>query len=168
MVTVPPEMPVREVVRVMAEHEISGVPVVAENGNVVGVISATDIIRLAAHEAEIPVEQSLLDLEPAGTGSEGEEAWPRSYFVYPDSSLLLAVPRAEGFTSSGFDLLTAEEIMTPAAYSVSPDVTTRELARFLVRSRIHRALVVENGRLVGIVTSFDVLRVVGGDAEDRS
>lgn len=163
VITVPRGISVREVVQVMASREVSGVPVVDENGSVLGVISATDVVRLAAQEAEIAVESQLLEPEPTPEGEK--EAWPRSYFVYPEISPLLAVPQIQRLTGSGFDELTAEEIMTPAAYSVSPDVTIPEVARFLVRSRIHRALVVENGRLVGIVSSFDVLRVVAGIPE---
>jgi CBS domain-containing protein len=40
----------------------------------------------------------------------------------------------------------------------------KELADFLIRGRIHRAVVVEGERLVGIVTTMDVLRAL---AEDR-
>jgi CBS domain-containing protein len=54
--------------------------------------------------------------------------------------------------------------MTPVSFSVAPDSTVPELCEFLVRGRIHRAVVVEEGRLVGIVTSADVLRAV---AEER-
>lgn len=169
VITVPIDMSVREVIRVMADNEISGVPVIDESKNAAGVISASDIVRLAASELEIPAGEAMLDMasqenelpEP----QEDESGEPRAYFVYPDTSPLLVVPRMQRLAVSGFDEMTAADIMTPAAYSVSPDVTIWEMARFLVKSRIHRALVVEDHRLVGIVTSFDVLRVVAGDAE---
>ena len=50
--------------------------------------------------------------------------------------------------------------MTPVAFSVGPDDSLKELAEFLVRGRIHRAVVVEGDRLRGIVSSADVLRAV--------
>ncbi|HSL72481.1 MAG TPA: CBS domain-containing protein, partial [Longimicrobiales bacterium] len=59
---------------------------------------------------------------------------------------------------------TVEDIMTPAAFTVDSDTSVSELARFLLDRRIHRALVVDDGRLEGIVTSFDVLRAVGDAA----
>ncbi len=54
------------------------------------------------------------------------------------------------------------EIMTPANFYIHPDSDLRELAAFLLRGRIHRALVMEDDRLVGIVTTVDLLRTVAG------
>jgi CBS domain-containing protein len=61
---------------------------------------------------------------------------------------------------SDFDTITVSEIMTPVSFSVLPNTTAQELAEFLVRGRIHRAVVVSADRLVDIVTSNDVLRAV--------
>ena len=58
------------------------------------------------------------------------------------------------------DSVAVADIMTPVAFSVRPGDTVKELADFLVRGRIHRAVVVEDARLLGIVTSGDVLRAV--------
>jgi CBS domain-containing protein len=55
---------------------------------------------------------------------------------------------------------TVEDIMTPVTFTVEPDTPVAELCGFLVRGRIHRAVVVKNKRLEGIVTSADVLRAV--------
>ena len=44
------------------------------------------------------------------------------------------------------------------SFSVPPEMPIPDLCQFLVRGRIHRALVVEDGQLLGIVTSHDVLR----------
>jgi CBS domain-containing protein len=73
------------------------------------------------------------------------------------------VTRAAGPAGgTDFDNRTARDIMTPATLSVRPDATVQELARFLVRSRVHRAIVLEGGRLAGIVTSHDVLEHLAG------
>ena len=50
--------------------------------------------------------------------------------------------------------------MTPVTFSVRPQMPVDELCEFLVRGRIHRALVVEDDELVGIITSQDVLKAV--------
>lgn len=50
--------------------------------------------------------------------------------------------------------------MTPANFYIGPDGTLGELAGFLLTGRIHRALVMEGDRLIGIVTTVDVLRAV--------
>jgi len=53
--------------------------------------------------------------------------------------------------------------MTPAAFSVGPEDSVSLVAKFLLQGRIHRALVVEEGRLRGIVTTFDPLRAFVGN-----
>ena len=58
------------------------------------------------------------------------------------------------------DQLSVSDIMTPVSFTIDGDATVTELASFLVRGKIHRALVVEGGQLAGIVTAVDVLRVV--------
>jgi CBS domain-containing protein len=50
-------------------------------------------------------------------------------------------------------------------FSVPSTASLPELARFLLRGRIHRALVVDAGELVGIVSAFDVLGAVAQMAE---
>ena len=52
----------------------------------------------------------------------------------------------------------ARDIMTPFAFSVPLHLPVPELSRTLLERGTHRALVVDEGRLCGIVTSFDVLR----------
>jgi CBS domain-containing protein len=50
-----------------------------------------------------------------------------------------------------------KEIMTPAVLTVTPETTVAETAQLLHKAKLHRALVIEDGRLIGIVTAFDVL-----------
>ena len=57
--------------------------------------------------------------------------------------------------------------MTPAVFSVPSTTTVPELARLLLRGRIHRALVVDDGVLVGIVSAFDVLKAVAEAPEEE-
>ncbi|HKK07547.1 MAG TPA: CBS domain-containing protein, partial [Gemmatimonadota bacterium] len=56
------------------------------------------------------------------------------------------------------------EIMTRATLSVRPDATLPEVARFLVRSGVHRVLVMEGPILVGLVSALDLLRPLSGPA----
>lgn len=59
--------------------------------------------------------------------------------------------------------LTAADAMTPWAVSLEETTPVDELARQMLSKRIHRILVTRDGRLVGIVTSLDLLRAyVGG------
>jgi CBS domain-containing protein len=120
VVRIRPEATVRELAHLLAQEQISGVPVVTDRDRLVGVVSATDIVlRAALH------------------GSPADNVPWLEYRV--------------------------EDIMTPAPLAVTPETTVTELARFLVKCRVHRALVTEGKRLVGVVTAFDIMRATGDD-----
>ncbi len=160
VVTAAPEVTVRELARILSEEGISGVPVVADSGEVLGVVSSTDVVRLAAHSSEVEVTGGrwVRVAPPEGTvDPEDEDVDPLSdYFLPEDSPAFGAEWASDG--QGPMDTLTVSEIMTPVSFSVEPDATLKSVADFLVRGRIHRALVVEDGRLEGIVTSMDVLK----------
>jgi len=156
--------PVADLARLLDEEEISGVPVLDSSGAVIGVVSRTDLVRYAASSPEGSPSDAFWSGLAAGR-SELESEDPDAYFLGPETAAFV-LPSAS--VEAGLDLNDAivDEIMTPVAFHVDPDMLTWELAQFLVSGRIHRALVVEAGRLVGIVTAFDILRVVAGDAAD--
>lgn len=60
--------------------------------------------------------------------------------------------------------LTAEDAMTKDLVSAPPTATAIELATTMYRQRVHRILIVEDRALVGIVTTFDLLRAMHGGA----
>lgn len=150
---------VQELVQILDEESISGVPVLDDAGGVAGVVSRTDVIRLAARQAEIPVSEAFWE----GVGREEEDAQDRDAYFFASESSGVVLP-GSGFEGLPLEDLDVEEIMTPVAFTVDPGMTVPELAQFLVQGRIHRAIVVENGRLVGLVTAFDVLRYVAETA----
>lgn len=163
VVTVGPDATVRQLARVLADAEISGAPVVDADGTLVGVVSATDLVRLAADDVDVHVAASALPTDraevPAPFFDEEPDADPYGYFL-PEESPFAGEEILDLFTESELDEVEVADIMTPVAFSVGPGATVKELADFLVRGRIHRAVVEEDGRLLGIVTSGDVLRAV--------
>jgi CBS domain-containing protein len=52
------------------------------------------------------------------------------------------------------------DIMTPTVYTVPADTPASELARTMVSGRIHRLFVTRGRRIVGIVTSLDLLKLL--------
>lgn len=61
-------------------------------------------------------------------------------------------------TGGGLYTLTAGDIMTLDPYTVSPDTAIDEVADLLVRHKIGGLPVIEDDKLVGIITQIDVLR----------
>ncbi|MDP2956703.1 MAG: CBS domain-containing protein [Longimicrobiales bacterium] len=163
VVTVGPDLTVRQLARLLADEEISGAPVVDGNGTLLGVVSATDVVRLAADDADIHVAASALPTDRAvlPDPDEGEEPDPDPYgYFLPEDSPFAGERFLDQFAETEMDSVAVADIMTPVAFSVGPADTLKELAEFLVRGRIHRAVVIESARLLGIVTSGDVLRAV--------
>jgi predicted transcriptional regulator len=154
LVCVVPEMTVRELTRVLLENSISGAPVVDEVGKVLGVVSATDILRLGAAEPEIPSGQ--VEWNPLLPATEIEADADSSWEADIDFTAPTGSP-AEG----AFDTCTVRDIMTPVAFTVRPIDTAATAVSMMRRGRVHRLLVMEDGFLHGIITPFDILEMLG-------
>lgn len=59
----------------------------------------------------------------------------------------------------------AEEIMTTKLHTITPDETLETIATLMVEKKVNRLPVVEDGRLVGIITRSDVVRAVASELE---
>jgi CBS domain-containing protein len=157
VVSVTPETPVRTLLKRLVSAQISGVPVVTEEGEIVGVVSTTDVVRLGAGEKELNAAELVWEPLVLPNEDYDEESTVPFFmdtvdFRYPTQNQTDALP--EGV----FDGYTVADIMTPAAFAVKPTDTVTDVAKFLLHGRIHRALVVDGGQLKGIVTAFDLLK----------
>jgi CBS domain-containing protein len=134
-VCVSPSTTIRELVRVFEENEISGAPVVDQQGTVVGIVSKTDLIRKCA--------EGTLDVPPAYLfqvlgEQEGEET----------VSEVAAEPA-----------VSVEDFMSEDPIMVRPEVSAATVAREMSDNSIHRVIVVDEEKYpMGIITSLDLLR----------
>ena len=165
LVTVGPDMSVHDLSRLLADNGISGAPVVDVEGEVLGVVSMTDVVRLAAFEVDVrvalwPLVEGEFSLEAPQQDEDEEEQDLVDYFQHVHAPPVS--PGAAGVWAavSDLDQYDVREIMTPANFHIHPDSDLRELATFLLHGRIHRALVMEDDRLVGIVTTVDLIRTM--------
>jgi CBS domain-containing protein len=130
-ITVTPETPVSEVARLLIEQRISGVPVVDRSGAMVGILSEGDLLRRAE--------------------TKTARQRPRWLELLVDKSIQAAdFAKAHGAS--------AADVMTRRVVSVSPDTDLAGIADLLEKSRIKRVPVVEDGKLVGIVTRANLLQ----------
>ncbi|MDE2795877.1 MAG: CBS domain-containing protein [Gemmatimonadota bacterium] len=166
IVTVPSDMNARQLARKLADEDISGVPVTDGDGALEGVVSQTDLVRLAARGQDVhfvgaaPRFESRDRLDPDEDPDADARAHDPFGFFLPEESAFSAHGLLDAEPEGQFDTTTVAEIMTSVSYSVTPDMPVQDLADYLARGRIQRAVVMENGRLVGIVTAIDVLRAV--------
>lgn len=161
--TVPPELSVAGLVRVLLADQITGAPVVDGGGRIVGVVSSSDVIRALTGDDEVASGDTFRDapVVSAAPGASGEDPQETLLGYFQQDP----VGESDRLPDPGPILadLTVADIMTPASFAIAPDATIQELAAFLTRGRIHRSLVVERGSLRGIVTSSDIVRLVAGD-----
>ena len=161
LVTVGPEMSVYDLSRLLEEHDISGAPVLDVDGEVLGVVSMTDVIRLAANGFDLRVApRPFVTSESSLPNAEVEDEEEDLVEYFEHLRVPGAAPSADWASEGDLDQCEVRSIMTPANFHIGPDAPITELAGFLLRGRIHRALVMEDDHLVGIVTTLDVLRAV--------
>ena len=133
VVTVHPDMDVAEAVKLLIEHDVSALPVLNNEGNLVGVLSEADLI----HRAEIGTEKHRPWWLEAVTGG---------------STL------AEEFAKSHGKKV--GEVMTDGVISVTEETPLSEIAALFERKRIKRVPVVKDGKLVGIVSRSNLIQAL--------
>jgi CBS domain-containing protein len=130
--TVERTTPVREVIRLLIENRISGVPVV-ETGRVVGIISEGDLI-----------------LRERAYRQRGGMSFLAQQLFADHEKQAVEYRKAHG--------LVAEDVMSGPVITVLPGTPVEEIAHMMAERHIKRVPVVEDGQLVGIVSRGDVLR----------
>jgi CBS domain-containing protein len=171
LVSVTPLTTLRDAMELLARRHVSGAPVLAGE-RVVGVVTAADLIGFAAASPGVPMGRE------EDAGPEWRD-W--SEVPLPDSSDAENDPSAEFFTDlwedAGADaadrMATTDgpewndleehevrEVMTTRLWALGPDDSVERAAELMDAAGIHRVLVVENDKLVGIVTVTDVARAV--------
>jgi CBS domain-containing protein len=146
VLTVDPDMTVHELAVFLTENQISGAPVTDRSGRLLGVVSLTDI-------AESEVDRTEL-ASKGGDPVEEVRGW--------EEEATADELRGLHVESGG---VVVRDIMTPTAYTVLPDTPVSQLARTMIAGRIHRLMVVREHRVLGIVTSLDLLKLLTGETE---
>jgi CBS domain-containing protein len=134
-VTVVPDTSVEDVVAALRTHELPALPVVDADGQLVGIVTEADLV--------LPDDQGDLHI-------------PHYVNLFGGTVFLESLNRFEERLRKAF-AATAEDMMTRDPDTVTPDTGVREAARMIHESGHNRLPVVEDGRLVGVVTRIDLL-----------
>ena len=134
VVTVGPDVSVTEIARTLTDHHISAVPVVEEDGALLGIVSEGDLLR----RPEV------------GTEKRAGSWWLN---LWRDPSDL-----ADDFTKAHGR--TARDVMTAPAISVGPEAPLSEIAETLERNHIKRVPIVDGGRVVGLISRANIIREI--------
>jgi len=164
LVAVSPELTLRDLVELLAEKHIGGVPVLA-GSRVVGVISMDDVMTFLSSQPVVPTvrPEDADDEWVEAEAPEGEEP-PGAFFAdaWSDAGADLverfAAPRGPEWDLLGEHVVA--EAMTRRIRAIAPAADVVEAARIMRDAKIHRLLVMENEALLGIVTTTDVSNAV--------
>ena len=136
VISIDPEAPVTEAASLMESHRISGLPVVGPRGNILGIITQTDLVQ-RARDLELPPAINLLDIH---------------MFLVTPSNFHKRLEKMLGGTVG--------EVMTPEPITVAPETPVKEIAALMDRKNVHTLPVLESGKLVGIIGKVDLIRAL--------
>lgn len=136
-IVVRPETPLNEAIQILAEKRVSGLPVVNDAGELVGIVSETD----------------LMWQETGVT--------PPAYIMFLDSVIFLKNPASYERDLHKALGQTVGEVMSRAPVTVSPDKLLKDAAQLMHDRSVHRLPVVDaNGQVIGILTRGDIVRAM--------
>ena len=143
VITVSARINTLELVRMMNRYDVPGAPVVDDARRLVGVVSRADVRGLLRWE---------LGQEIGGGDSATREVFLDEFFRAPPVGRRLLLPENPSLRKYA-----VEEIVSAAAFSVAPHTPTAIVGRIIRQASLHRLLVVERGRLEGMITPFDLI-----------
>ncbi|CCB67248.1 MULTISPECIES: CBS domain-containing protein [unclassified Hyphomicrobium] len=135
VISIRPDATLSEMIKKMLDHRISGLPVVSEDGKLVGVVTEGDCLRRAE------------------TGTEVKRSFWRDMLTGSET-LANEYIRTHGRKVS--------EVMTRDPISVSPDTELSEVIHVMEKNRIKRVPVVKDGAVVGILSRANLLQTLSG------
>src|SRR5215813_9523632 len=138
-ITVEPEASVARAVRLMLQNKISGLPVVDDKGQLVGIVTEGDFLR------------------------RGELGTRRQRPRWLEFLLGPGKLATEYVQSSGQKV---SEVMTPEPKTITPETPLDEAVALMERHRIKRLPVVQDGKLVGIVSRANLLHALASVARE--
>lgn len=136
VITVRRETSVKDLALLFSERGISSVPVVDENGYLVGIVSETDLIEQDKN-LHIPTVVSIFD-------------WV--IYLESDKRFEKELQKMTGQTVG--------DIYSEEVFSVSPDAPVSEVADIMTSKRVQAVPVVEGKRVVGIIGRIDMVKTM--------
>jgi len=136
IVTVKKETTIRELAELFTSRRIGSIPVVDDNGALIGIVSESDLIEQDKN-FHIPTVISLFD-----------------WVIYLESEKKFEKELRKMTAQTVGDMYTGD------VETVSPDTPVSDIADIMSRKKIHSLPVVEGKKMVGIVSRIDLIRTM--------
>jgi CBS domain-containing protein len=135
-ITVTGSMEIVKAAKLLLDRRINGVPVVDEEGRLVGILCQSDII---VQQKKLPVP---------------------SFFSFLDGYISLGSTKGFEKEVKKIAATTVADAMTPNPVTVGPDSDIETVAALMVDHNLYTLPVVEKGMLVGVIGKVDILRTL--------
>jgi CBS domain-containing protein len=133
--TIGPDATIQDVAEILLSKRISGLPVVDATGRLIGIVSEGDLLRRAE------------------SGTEHSRSWWLKLLMGRET---LAAEYVKEHARRVRDVMTRDVI------SVQPDTQVTDIAALLEKNRIKRVPILENGKLVGIISRANLVQALAG------
>ena len=136
VITISPDTEVAQAAKLLLTNRINGMPVVSDNGELVGILCQSDLI---IQQKNIPIP---------------------SLFTFLDGFIPLTPSKNLDKEVEKIAATKVSDAMTVDPVTVNPDTGIEDIAALMVEKSYHTLPVVEDGTLVGIVGKEDVLKTL--------
>jgi CBS domain-containing protein len=140
------ETSVTEAARLMYLNGLTGLPVLDQNDKLVGIITDSDLIKIEEH-LHLPLTfgflGSLVYLDNPLNGDE----------IQKQLETLLATK--------------VESLMVKKVITIGPEDSIEDAADLFLKKKSNPIPVLEKGKLVGIISRADIVKLLAGDKEIR-
>lgn len=139
--TVPQSWTMQRFAAFLSENNISGSPVSDDEGHIIGIATLKDIADFHFNSVKTNYDSQL------------------------DEDELKEVRRLRMMIFEGMAKLPVEvgDIMTPIVFSVEEDSSIQDVAQLMMKEHLHRVFVKKSGVLTGIITTYDLLKIIVQD-----
>lgn len=135
---------IKEAARLMFLNGLTGLPVLDKQDKLVGIITEYDLMRIEDH-LHLPVTfaflGSIVALDNPLNGDEVEKQLKQ-----------LAATKVS-------------DLMTKEVKTIGPDASIEDVAELFLHKKVNPVPVVENGKLVGIISRADVVKLIAGEKD---
>lgn len=136
VITVQDETSVAELAKLITSNNISGVPVLSETGNLIAVVTESDLID-QSKKLHIPTVITILDSV--------------FYLENPDKM------ESEMKKMAGTKVA---DICSSSVTTITPDTPLDEIATIMAEKSIHTLPVLDNSKLVGVIGKKDIIKTL--------
>lgn len=131
---------IEELARILMEHKISGVPVVDDAGDLIGIVTENDLIN-QNRRLHIPTVIRLFD-----------------------AFIMLESPGRIEKEIKKMTAITVNDIYTKEVITVAEDTPVQDIATIMSEKKVHLIPVVEGKKILGIIGKIDLIKGITGRA----